>query len=76
MTTTKGKKVVVNRPGAYLVQTTNRNLLSMGRALKEGYSFYFGPYGEQSYMKLPSGDKVVIKLGDDGIGYREVHGRS
>ena len=31
-----------------------------------GYE-YDGPYGEQSYMKLPSGDKVVIKLGDDGI---------
>ena len=67
LVTTTGKQQTITLSDVNLVKQSNRNLISMGKKANEGFSFYIGAYGKQSYMTLPNGERVKIILGDDGI---------
>ena len=53
--------------GAHLRKSANRDLLSMGNRLSEGFGFYFGPHGKNCYCELPDGRRVKMLIGDDQI---------
>jgi hypothetical protein len=66
-TSTKGKLVTIVTEEAHLVKALNRDLLSMGKLLRKGFSFFFGAYGKVMYMQTPDSQKVQLLLGDDNI---------